>query len=150
MYKLLIAKELLKLAKGILSETMPSVMEKQFTKGEVRWCFENARKEYWAQKERGKEPVYWVGYLSASYHFVWQGFAGKHEKEEILDKLLHAWVVVDNKIVDATLFKYGIGNFNELDEKLPIELFEKHKYEGFHSVPEKNLLKPLKFFPKEN
>jgi len=150
MDKVLLAKELLKLAKGIISETMSSTMEKPITKGDARWCFENARKEYWAQKERGKEPVYWVGYVSASYHYIWQGAAGKHEDEEIMDNVHHAWVVVDGKIADATLFKYGKGNFSTLPEKLPIELFEKYKYQGLHSVSEDELLKSLKFFPKRN
>lgn len=116
----------------------PSVFTKQgkpLTVGELRVCYENARLEYWAQKKAGNNPVYYFGNV----------------KETGQPQLNHCWVVVDGRVLDATLFqKPAFVNHKWVYPELPASKYFKRgtQYIAIAVIPEKYLKEPLDFFPK--
>ena len=80
---------------------------------EVRWCQENARREYWAQKEAGNNPVYVIGKMQSVQENELGKLADYLQNHPMTDadanKFIgngvdHAWVEVGGKIIDSTPF----------------------------------------------
>lgn len=118
---------------------------KGITKGDLNMCFENARKEYHAQKKAGKDPKYVVGKVTGSIRG-----APKGAKPLEID---HAWVEVDGKIVDTSPFRADKGSVSEwLRGDRKMESAAKHwasaRYEKKGYADEKDLEKELDDFPK--
>ena len=116
---------------------------KCLTKGGARDCFENARKEYHAQKAAGNNPKYHVGHVI--------GFGKDDDPQKHPQHLIHAWVSVNGKIHDPTPFKHGLGNFDSLPS-IPAHEYWKPgtKYHSSYEVGPEKLHNELKTFPKKD
>lgn len=116
---------------------------KCLTKGEHNNCYENARKEYHAQKAIGKKPKYHVG--SVIGHHI-DSDPDKHPVD-----VPHAWVTVDNKVHDSTPFKHGHGNYKDLPSKPANEYWKSGtKYRSSYEVHHDKLHTELKTFPRKD
>jgi hypothetical protein len=118
------------------------------TKGDPRMCFENARREFLAQKAAGKNPVYVVGEIRG-YHIDNPSYGGVESEWKPIPDTAHAWVEVDGKVVDSTPFKYGTGDFAYLPTRSAKEHFRADtRYVPSYRVPEEQISgKPLTTFP---
>ena len=92
------------------------------TTGNPNECYENARKEYWAQKEAGKFPKYMqgtvYGWQNSSSHTGGNKYAGQADDlSKEASPLHHAWVEEGGRIYDATPFKHGEGDYKNLPSR---------------------------------
>jgi hypothetical protein len=118
-----------------------SLLKTSLTKGKPNECYENARKELFAQLEKGVNAKYWIG-------TVW-GYQIEADSEKRVAPLPHAWVVIDNKyIVDSTPFKYGEGIYSTLPERTAIDNFLSVRYSGEKVITLDKLQNKLEYFPQ--
>lgn len=128
------------------------------TQGKIQNCFENARQEYLAQKEIGNNPSYIIGdAIIVDYAKIKEYVKWNEDVNNVIAKLghnsiTHAWVEVDNKIIDSTPFTLGVGNLNELPTGNVQDICIAAKYtKNKEVIPEStsvNWNEPFSWFPK--
>jgi hypothetical protein len=87
------------------------MFQEPITKGAARECQENARVEYWKQKNAGNNPTYVIGEVQN----IWEesiasatqrGLSNPETVSRFISphKVVHAWVEVNGRIIDPTPF----------------------------------------------
>jgi hypothetical protein len=104
-----------------------------FKGGQPNWCFENARREYWLQKEAGTRPEFVYGAVSGIpiQSHLGEEWAKGHPINP------HAFIRLDGQIVDPTRFRVGNG-------LVPAkEYWQEVSYQILEVVEESQLLEPM-------
>ena len=82
-------------------------LAKPLTRGKKQECYENARKEYLAQKAKGRKAVYWKGTI--------YGYNKAADKSKFIVPVQHCFVTVGNTVYDSTPFDLNGREVSAID-----------------------------------
>ncbi len=121
------------------------------TKGIWRECYENARREFWAQRKLGYNPEYHVGYFYGidKFHYSDARDCFLTNPNTYKVGVQHAWVVVHGNIIDPTPQKTGNTGNTYMEPDIPAQNFWKLiTYSSAGVIKPSDLKKKLPYFPQ--